>query len=87
MSGAASKATNLLNLGDGHSGEGQANGFNSPAPVGGAPNVNNIAPNSAHFVSGKLNGANAAYADGHVESHGPSKLKAVYALTGYYWYY
>lgn len=64
---------------------GQGPGLNSPLPM--STNVNNIAPNTAHFVNGSLVGVNAAYADGHVENHPPSQMHAAYASSSAYWFY
>jgi prepilin-type N-terminal cleavage/methylation domain-containing protein/prepilin-type processing-associated H-X9-DG protein len=66
-------------------GSGQGNGLNSPGV--GSPDVANISPNTAHFTSGKLNGVNAAFADGHVESRPASKVRAVYATGATFWFY
>jgi prepilin-type processing-associated H-X9-DG protein len=64
---------------------GQGLGLNSSLPM--STNVNNIAPNTAHFVNGILIGVNAAYADGHVENHSPSQMHAAYANGDAYWFY
>ncbi len=66
---------------------GSGNGLIAP-PAGVGYNVENISPNTAHFSSGKFNSANAAYADGHVETHGPNKVVVGYVTGGsYYWFY
>ena len=44
-------------------------------------------PNTAHFVNGVLLGVNAAYADGHVESHNPSQMNCGYDQSDPYWFY
>jgi prepilin-type processing-associated H-X9-DG protein len=66
---------------------GQSGGLNSPLPA--SPNINNIAPNTAHFVNGILLGVNAAYADGHVEAHSPSQMRPAYGniAAPNYWFY
>ncbi|HLX96431.1 MAG TPA: prepilin-type N-terminal cleavage/methylation domain-containing protein [Verrucomicrobiae bacterium] len=68
-------------------GSAQFGGLNSPYPA--SSYVTNIAPNTAHFVNGTLIGVNLAFADGHVEGHDPSQMRAVYAssLTGPFWFY
>jgi len=50
-------------------------------------NVEDISPNTAHFANGRFASANAAYADGHVETHGPSEVVAAYVTGQYYWFY
>lgn len=65
---------------------GQGGGLVSPLPV--STNLDNISPNTAHFVNGILIGVNAAYADGHVESHAKSQLRPAYFNSGTaYWFY
>jgi prepilin-type processing-associated H-X9-DG protein len=66
---------------------GQSAGLNSPQPA--SYTVNNIAPNTAHFVNGVLVGVNAAYADGHVEAHSPSQMRPAYLTSSgvAYWFY
>jgi prepilin-type processing-associated H-X9-DG protein len=66
---------------------GQSGGLNSPLPA--STNLDNIAPNTAHFVNGILIGVNAAYADGHVESHVKSQLQPAYynSLGANFWFY
>ena len=67
-------------------GSGAGQGF----PVGWTPvgfDVADICNNTAHFLSGKLQGVNAAYADGHVETHAPSKMRCVYSNGTTYWFY
>lgn len=44
-------------------------------------------PNTAHFVNGVLLGVNAAYADGHVESHNPSQMNCGFDQSDPYWFY
>jgi len=65
-------------------GSGQIIGLNSPV-VG--TSVTNIAPNTAHFVNGKLIGVNCAYADGHVASHTPDQMSLAYAQGASFWFY
>lgn len=65
-------------------GSGLANGLVSTRV---SSNIEDISPNTAHFFSGKLNGVNAAYADGHVEVRTPAKIRAVYYDGFNYWFY
>ncbi len=64
---------------------GQGNGFISPLPA--STNVTNLSPNTAHFVNGTLIGVNLAFADGHVISHTPGQMRAVYKDAANYWFY
>ena len=59
-----------------------ASGIASPDPA-------NICPNTAHFVNGVLQGINAAYADGHVETHNQANMLCGYVSGGSstYWFY
>jgi prepilin-type processing-associated H-X9-DG protein len=50
-------------------------------------NLDTISQNSAHFVNGILIGVNAAYADGHVESHAKNQIVPAYANLNAYWFY
>ena len=52
-------------------------------------NTRDICPNTAHFWKGSLSGVNAAYADGHVETHNKNTMKCGYqtGTTGPYWFY
>jgi prepilin-type processing-associated H-X9-DG protein len=50
-------------------------------------NVTNISPTTAHFVNGTLIGVNLAFADGHVASHTPDQMRAVYKDNVNYWFY
>ncbi len=43
--------------------------------------------NVAHFDNGVFLGVNAAYADGHVESHNPSQMNCGYLQGGIFWFY
>ena len=45
--------------------------------------------NAAHFVNGVLQGVNAAYADGHVETHNQAQMLCGYQTggSGPYWFY
>jgi prepilin-type N-terminal cleavage/methylation domain-containing protein/prepilin-type processing-associated H-X9-DG protein len=67
-------------------GSGSGNGLQSSA-VG--PGIENISPNHGHFSAGKFKGVNAAYADGHVENHNPSRTKCAYANPSgaTFWFY
>jgi prepilin-type processing-associated H-X9-DG protein len=64
---------------------GLGNGLSFPHPA--SPYTTNIAPSTAHFVNGTLIGVNLAFADGHVESHSPSQMRAAYFDGGNYWFY
>jgi prepilin-type processing-associated H-X9-DG protein len=64
---------------------GQGGGLNSPLPL--STNLDNISPNTAHFVNGILIGVNAAYADGHVEYHNKAKIVPAYLNANAYWFY
>ena len=63
-----------------------ASGIASPDPA-------NTCPNTAHFVNGVLLGVNAAYADGHVETHNQAQMLCGYVVPGNagtgdpYWFY
>ena len=50
-------------------------------------NPNDCSPNTAHFVNGVLLGVNAAYADGHVETHNKSQMNCGYSQGDPYWFY
>jgi len=63
------------------------NGFAMPPTGKASTNPNDCSPNTAHFVNGVLLGVNAAYADGHVESHNPSQMNCGYDQGDPYWYY
>lgn len=65
-------------------GSGSGNGLQSSV-VG--YEIENISPNHAHFSGGKFSSVNAAYADGHVETHGPSKTRVGYSNGSTYWFY
>jgi prepilin-type processing-associated H-X9-DG protein len=61
-----------------------------PASGIASSNPTNTCPNTAHFVNGVLQGVNAAYADGHVESHTQATMLCGYATGGGgdpYWFY
>jgi prepilin-type processing-associated H-X9-DG protein len=69
---------------------GSGNGAGLVRPISGivGPNATNISPNTAHFVNGMLIGVNLAFADGHVASHTPDQMRAVYNNSGsVYWFY
>jgi len=65
-------------------GSGNNNGLISTS---GSYNVEDIIPNTAHFSNGKFSSVNAAYADGHVETHGPTEVHAGYSSGNIYWFY
>ena len=60
-----------------------------PASGQQSSNPADTCPNTAHFVNGVLQGVNAAYADGHVETHNPTQMLCGYQTgrTGPYWFY
>ena len=60
-----------------------------PASGIASSNPTNTCPNTAHFVNGVLLGVNAAYADGHVETHNQAQMLCGYASAGSspYWFY
>jgi prepilin-type N-terminal cleavage/methylation domain-containing protein/prepilin-type processing-associated H-X9-DG protein len=70
-------------------GSGAGNGLTAPPSGTPSQSVNDISPNTAHFIGSTLKGVNAAYADGHVETHG--KAKIVCGMTsqsgGTWWFY
>jgi prepilin-type processing-associated H-X9-DG protein len=65
---------------------GASGGLNSPAA---GTSVANISPNTAHFFNGVLDGVNAAFVDGHVETRKPAEIRCVSASgsSGPYWFY
>ena len=67
-------------------GSGSGNGLES-AVVG--HDIENISPNHAHFNGGKFAGVNAAYADGHVETHNAKKTRCAYSNPSgaTFWFY
>jgi prepilin-type N-terminal cleavage/methylation domain-containing protein len=47
-----------------------------------------IDPRTGHFAGGRCANLNAAYPDGHVETHSAAKIKAVYSIPGdSIWFY
>ena len=61
-----------------------------PASGIASSNPTNTCLNTAHFVNGVLQGVNAAYADGHVETHNPAQMRCGYITggsAGPYWFY
>lgn len=67
---------------------GSGNGSGLESPVVGH-DIENISPNTAHFVNGKLIGVNAAYVDGRVEAHGPNQTHCAYSPPSgaIFWFY
>jgi prepilin-type processing-associated H-X9-DG protein len=65
------------------------NGMTAPPSGVPSPNVSDISPNTAHFFGGRLNGVNAAYADGRVETHAKAKIVcgATSQSGGTWWFY
>lgn len=68
-------------------GSGSGFGFPNGWPKVGTVVPDDICPNTAHFVNGKLIGVNAAFADGRVEDRSPSQIRAVYSNGSAYWFY
>ena len=52
----------------------------------GDTNVNHIPKTEAHFDGGVLSSINVGYADGHVETHGKSKISWQYSAESSYFY-
>jgi prepilin-type processing-associated H-X9-DG protein len=67
---------------------GSGNGGGLISPIVGTT-VNDISPNTAHYVNGVLLGVNLAFADGHVASHTPDQMRCVFGSGGGppYWFY
>jgi prepilin-type N-terminal cleavage/methylation domain-containing protein/prepilin-type processing-associated H-X9-DG protein len=65
-------------------GSGQSGGLASPVV---STNVSTISKNTAHFVNDTLIGVNCSYADGHVEAHNPSQMRAAYNNGTSFWFY
>ncbi len=53
----------------------------------GTKNVADIDNTSSHFSSGKFSSVNAAYADGHTETHSATVTQAQYKSGNTYWFY
>jgi prepilin-type N-terminal cleavage/methylation domain-containing protein/prepilin-type processing-associated H-X9-DG protein len=68
---------------------GIGNGLTAPPSGNPSYNVSDMSPNTAHFSGGTLKGLNAAYADGHVEMHGKSKINCGYSPGSgqTFWFY
>jgi prepilin-type N-terminal cleavage/methylation domain-containing protein len=66
---------------------GQGNGLNSPATA--SPDLANISPDTGHFWGGTIASVNAAYPDGHVETHPKSAIKPAYSPSSgqTFWFY
>jgi len=62
-------------------------GFTKPTTDKASTSPNDCSPNTAHFYNGALKGVNAAYADGHVESHTKIQMTCGYNQSDPYWYY
>ena len=64
-------------------------GLSLPKSGVASTNPKDCSPNTAHFLNGVLRGVNAAYADGHVESHIQPDMNCGYAVGGGdpYWFY
>ena len=62
-------------------------GFAMPQTGKASFNPNDCSPNTAHYFNGVLKGVNAAYADGHVESHNKSQMTCGYVNGTIYWFY
>ena len=62
-------------------------GFDPPLSGIASRNPKDCSPNTAHYFSRVLKGVNAAYADGHVESHNQRQMLCGYDQGDPYWYY
>jgi prepilin-type N-terminal cleavage/methylation domain-containing protein/prepilin-type processing-associated H-X9-DG protein len=62
-------------------------GFATPLSGKASFDPNDCSPNTAHFVNGGLLGVNAAYADGHVESHNQNQMNCGYVNGTVFWFY
>jgi prepilin-type N-terminal cleavage/methylation domain-containing protein/prepilin-type processing-associated H-X9-DG protein len=62
-------------------------GFDKPGSNKASHDPNDCSPNTAHFYNGALKGVNAAYADGHVESHTRFQMLCGYDQGDPYWFY
>jgi prepilin-type N-terminal cleavage/methylation domain-containing protein/prepilin-type processing-associated H-X9-DG protein len=80
-----SKAASLVPFVSDKCYSGTGTGLKGLVPM--SPDPNTISPDSAHFSGGTLSGVNAAYADGHVESHNKSKIVPAYQNGDAYWFY
>jgi prepilin-type N-terminal cleavage/methylation domain-containing protein len=60
-----------------------------PASGVASTNPKDVCPNTAHFYKGSLVGIDAAYADGHVETHNKATMRCGYigGNNGQYWFY
>lgn len=66
----------------------KANGLTDSLSGKASSSPNDMCPNTAHFMGGKLLGVNAAYCDGHVETHNKSQMHCGYVNAGnIYWFY
>jgi prepilin-type processing-associated H-X9-DG protein len=68
-------------------GSGSGSGFATPPSGKVSRDPNDCSPNTAHFVNGVLLGVNAAFADGHVETHNKSQMLCGYSQSNPYWFY
>jgi len=57
---------------------GSGQGFVRPQSGKASRDPNDCSPNTAHFLNGVLLGVNAAYADGHVETHNIQQMNCGY---------
>jgi prepilin-type processing-associated H-X9-DG protein len=68
-------------------GSGNANGLTAPRSGTPSADPKDCSPNTAHFYNGILRGVNAAYADGHVETHLQLDMNCGYSQSNPYWFY
>jgi len=62
-------------------------GLNRPLSGKSSYHPADCSPNTAHFYDNVLKGVNAAYADGHVESHNKFQMVCGYDQGDPYWFY
>jgi prepilin-type N-terminal cleavage/methylation domain-containing protein/prepilin-type processing-associated H-X9-DG protein len=62
-------------------------GFDKPQSGKASFDPNDCSPNTAHFYVGALKGVNAAYADGHVETHNKRDMRCGYQNGTTWWFY
>ena len=65
----------------------QGKGFDTPLSGKASMDPNDCSPNTAHVFNRTVKGVNAAYADGHVETHNKKQMVCGYSQGDPYWYY